>query len=139
MLAIDLTNQLLKAKESGDFLSEAELIVEALRKDDAGLEAVCVVLKFMEDHPTFDFGTPGPLVHFVEKFYGRGYEPELFASITRRPTTHTVWLLNRIINGTRQAADRERLIDILRQAENHSASDAQAKRLATHFLQRLSS
>jgi hypothetical protein len=78
-------------------------------------------------------------VHFVEKFYGRGYEPEFLASITRRPTTHTVWLLNRIINGTRQAAGRERLIDILRQTENHSAADAQAKRLATHFLQRLSS
>ena len=28
----------------------------------------------MELNPGLDFGTPGPLVHFVEQFYGNGYE-----------------------------------------------------------------
>jgi hypothetical protein len=138
MDAIVLRNQLLEAKTSPDFISEAESIVDSLTEEEAGLESVSVILKFMEEYPAFDFGTPGPLVHFIEKFYGRGYEAELFASIARRPTTHTLWLLNRIINGTKQAADRARLITILRQAEGHPLADAQAKRIAAHFLQRLS-
>jgi hypothetical protein len=137
MNPIHLRNQLLKATETADFISEAASITESLKEEGAGLESVSIILKFMEEHPTFDFGTPGPLVHFVERFYGRGYEAELLASIARKPTSHTVWLLNRIINGTKQVADRERLINALRQAENHPSSDPQAKHQATHFLQRL--
>jgi hypothetical protein len=133
-----LRDQLLKAKESPDFISEAESITERLIEEGASLESVTVILKFMEEHSAIDFGAPGPLAHFVEKFYGRGYEAELISSIGRKPTSHTIWLLNRIINGTRQQADRERLINVLRQAENHPASDAEAKHQATHFLQRLS-
>jgi hypothetical protein len=139
MNTIHLKNQLLKATKAADFVSEATSITESLKEEGAGLESVSVILKFMEEQPAFDFGTPGPLVHFVEKFYGRGYEAELLASIARKPTSHTIWLLNRVINGTKQPAERERLVNALRQAESHPASDAQAKRQATHFLQRLSS
>jgi hypothetical protein len=138
MNPIDLRNKLLAAKEATDFISEAELITISLKEEGAGLESVRVILEFMEENPVFDFGTPGPLVHFIEKFYGRGYEAELIASVARKPTSHTVWLLNRIINGTKQAGDRERLINILRKAESHPASDMQARRQAAHFLQRLS-
>jgi hypothetical protein len=97
-----LNNELRHAMESSDFIDEARSITEALKEEGAGLESVGVILKFMEDHPNFDFGTPGPLAHFIETFYGHGYEAELFASIARRPTTHTIWLLNRIINGTKE-------------------------------------
>jgi hypothetical protein len=138
MNPIDLRKKLLAAKEAADFISKAELITTSLKEEGAGLESVSVILKFMEENPAFDFGTPGPLVHFIEKFYGRGYEAELIASISCKPTSHTIWLLNRIINGTKQALDRERLINILRQAESHPASDAQARRQAAHFLQRFS-
>jgi hypothetical protein len=133
-----LQNQLLKATEASDFLLEATSVTESLKGEGAGLESVSVILKFMEDHPVFDFGAPGPLAHFVETFYGQGYEAELLASIARKPTSHTVWLLNRVINGTKQTADRERLINALRQAESHPASDPQAKHQAEHFLRRLS-
>ena len=139
MNPIHLKNQLLKATEAPDFTLEAESIAHSLKKEGADLESVSVILKFMEEHSTFDFGTPGPLVHYVEKFYGRGYEAELLASIARRPTRHTVWLLNRLINGTKQAADRARLINALRQAESHPAADSEAQHQANHFLQRLSS
>ena len=107
--------------EARDFISEATSITESLKEEAAGLESVSVILKFMEEYPAFDFGTPGPLVHFVEKFYGRGYEAELLASIARKPTGHTVWLLNRVINGTKQPADRERMINALRQVEESSS------------------
>ena len=66
-----------------------------------GFDAVDPILRFMEEHPDFDFGCPGPLVHFVETFYKKGYEDRLCQSIRRRPTLHTVWMLNRLINGSK--------------------------------------
>jgi len=119
MNSIQLRTQLLNATQASDFVSEAAAIAERLKEDNAGLESVSVILKFVEEHPVFDFGTPGALVHFVEKFCDRGYEAELLASIARRPTSHTIWLLNRIINGTKRKADRERLINVLGQIESH--------------------
>ena len=53
-----------------------------------------------EKNPDFDFGMPGALTHFLEKFYGNGYEEKLLKSIKRQPTKHTLWMLNRVINGT---------------------------------------
>jgi len=138
MNPIDLRSKLLAAREAPDFIEEAELITISLKEEGAGLESVRVILEFMEENPAIDFGSPGSLVHFIEKFYGRGYEAELIASINRKPTSHTVWMLNRIINGTKEAVDRERLIDILRMAESHPASDTEARQQAADFLKRLS-
>jgi len=39
-----------------------------------------------EEHSAIDFGTPGPLVHFMERFYGKGYEEKLIESVRRKPT-----------------------------------------------------
>lgn len=78
-----------------------------------GLAAVDPVLRFMEAHPDWNFGTPGPLVHFVERFHGQGYERELIASVERQPTSHTLWMLNRLINGERDGTSRARLLGLL--------------------------
>lgn len=51
------------------------------------------------------FGMPGAILHFVERFYKNGYEKLLVESIERRPTLHTVWMLNRIINGSDNNAE----------------------------------
>jgi hypothetical protein len=134
----ELNNKLHRAMNSSDFIDEARSIAETLKNEGAGIEFVRAILKFMEEHPTHDFGTPGPLAHFVETFYGHGYEAELFASINRRPTSHTIWLLNRIINGTKEPAERTKLIKMLREAEINPAADLQAKRSAAHFLERIS-
>ena len=32
------------------------------------------ILELIANHPEVDFGSPGELVHFVEKFYHQGYE-----------------------------------------------------------------
>ena len=57
-------------------------------------------LLLYEENPNFDFGMPGALTHFLESFYKNGYEEKLIESIHRKPTRHTLWMLNRIINGT---------------------------------------
>lgn len=87
-----------QATES-DAIALAHQLVDELSKLQDGFEAVDIILRFMEERPDFDFGSPGPLVHYLETFYRRGYEERLCDSVRRRPTAHTVWMLNRVING----------------------------------------
>ncbi|MEN2776266.1 hypothetical protein ABCY62_14670 [Acetivibrio clariflavus] len=62
-------------------------------------EAVEPIIKLIESNPDVDFGSPGPLVHFLEKFDENQYYSKLVESIKRSPTVHTLFMLNRIING----------------------------------------
>jgi len=61
------------------------------------VSAVQTILRFMEENPALDYGTPGALVHFVETF--SGYDEELYASLARRPTEHTVWMVAAALAG----------------------------------------
>jgi len=81
--------------------------------------------------PLLDFGSPGPIVHFVERFYKKGYEEELLLSLKRMPTLHTVWMINRLINGTDQA---EVYLDILKGISENASCDKEIREEALHFL-----
>ena len=41
------------------------------------------ILEIMEENPDIEFGNPGPLVHFVERFYKHGYEELLLNSLNK--------------------------------------------------------
>lgn len=56
------------------------------------------VLDFISKHPEVDFGAPGELVHFVERFYHQGYEELLMESVLKSPTVHNIWMLHRCYN-----------------------------------------
>lgn len=84
--------------DSDDFERIEEECIEEIEESDLGLSAVEPLIKLMERHPLADFGVPGAIVHFVEKFYKNGYEDILYQSIKRSPAMHTVWMLNRICN-----------------------------------------
>jgi hypothetical protein len=109
-------------------------IVEDLERSDDHLAAVRTILKFMEDNPSLDYGVPGPLVHYIERF-GGSYEAELFASLSRRPTYYTVWMLKRMINGAKTADDRARLLARLEAVAAHEAADADMRELVADFLE----
>jgi hypothetical protein len=87
-----------------------------------GAEAVDSILKFMEAHPDLDYGSPGALVHFVERFYRKGYEEKLITSIKRRPTPHTVWMLRRLMHSADSAQEKQNMRDLLEQARHHPAA-----------------
>ena len=72
--------------------------IEELKQLDLGLSSVESLLGFMEKHPFTDFGMPGEIVHYMERFYRHGYEELLMKSIERRPTIHTLFMMNRLIN-----------------------------------------
>jgi hypothetical protein len=119
-----------------DFVARAYELTDAWVAAGAGIEAVEPVLRFMEAHASTDFGAPGPLVHFVERFHGAAYREVLTASLGRLPTAHTAWMANRVLNGTTAPEERARLIEVMERARLHPAADAEAVAALTGFLER---
>jgi hypothetical protein len=134
MIAQELTTQLNSMMSQDDFPMVSEQLVEAWEAQGVGSEAVEPVLRFMEANPSVTIGMPGALVHFVERFYHNGYEEALVESIARRPTAHTIWMLNRLINGTKSADIRNAYILELEKSKVNPLADASAKERINHFL-----
>jgi hypothetical protein len=131
----EIADGLERIATSEHFVHESYQLVEQWEAAGVGEEAVEPILRFIERDLDIDLGTPGPLVHFVEQF--DGYDQKLFASLARKPTSHTVWMLHRIINVTHARARRERLVGLLEAACNHSEADELTKEQAKEFLEGL--
>ncbi|HEY3448188.1 MAG TPA: hypothetical protein VGK67_17665 [Myxococcales bacterium] len=132
-----LLDHLKRAAKARDFAAASEAVVAELESSKLGMKAMPTILEFMEAHPDLDFGCPGALTHFVETFFRKGYEEQLIASIRRRPTAQTVWMLNRVINGTKAARTRADLLKAMRKAESSTSASAAARAQAAHFLELL--
>ena len=102
-----------------------------LPQPERGIRAM---FDFMERMPDADLGSPGPLVHTLERMRGH-YENELIESIKRLPTPTAIWMVNRILNGTRDPEERQFYMDLLRFAAQHPASPESAKHEAEHFIE----
>ena len=72
------------------------------------------LFRILEKNSDFDFGMPGQIVHTLEKHYKKGLEQELFKSLNRKPTFYTLWMLNRIINGTSDTKEKESYMEMLK-------------------------
>jgi len=91
------------------------------------------VFHFMERLDACDLGSPGPLVHALEAV--GGYVPELSASVVRKPTFLTLWMLNRILNAA-NAENRGQLLQLLALSVEHPKASSQARSAAAQFLHR---
>ncbi|MCL2090486.1 MAG: hypothetical protein FWH11_04560 [Micrococcales bacterium] len=132
--AEQLVGRLQGSARSDDFESTAcEAVGEFNSFDDPSI-FVGPVIRLIENNPDIDFGSPGPLVHFVERFYGGGYENLLVSSLERRPTSHTVWMLRRIINDP-ACPGRQEYIDLLRKAGERDDVDEDVKRTIRTLLE----
>ncbi len=118
---------------SDDFELVMEDNVMKLEIQNVGIEAVEPLLQLMERHPLDDFGMPGAIVHFVERFYKKGYEELLVKSIKRKPTMHTVWMLNRIKNGSENKKD---YIELMNDIINRNDVEDEIKNQARAFVGR---
>jgi len=49
-------------------------VMKAMLEYPNPFELVAPILEIIESNPDIDFGTPGDLVHFVEKFYKKGLQ-----------------------------------------------------------------
>lgn len=127
-----IINILLDSIRDEDFVNKSYELTEILEEMPDAFDAIEPILRLMEDNPEIEFGTPGPLVHFLEKFYGKGYEEKLVASVVRRPTKHTVWMLNRLINGS-EGDRKQYFIGVLKQVLTQPHLNEDVRELAQHF------
>jgi len=139
-MATSLQDRLRNAARARDRILKFYSIAEELEASGAGFATVRGILEFIEAHPRLDIGAPGPLVHYVESFavkrsYRKRYERELLASLSRRPTASTVWMLNRMINVAKTKKSRELLLDAMRAAGKHPAAGSGARDRAAGFLE----
>jgi len=130
--------ELRRIATNAEFAQDSADLVEEWTAKAYGAECIEPVLRFMEDYPKLDFGSPGALVHFIERFHGKGYEERLVASVKRRPTSHTIWMLNRLTNGTGEEYARRHLIEVMREAMVNPLTDENTRRRIERFLSRLS-
>jgi hypothetical protein len=127
----------LAATDANDFALRTDDLADSWAAAGAGLEVVEPVLRFIESGPQVDFGTPGPLVHFIERFHKRGYEEKLLESLARKPTGLTTWLLHRLLNGTKEPAARQQLIAVFKAVQTHPLAEPEAVERANRYLERL--
>ncbi len=113
-----------------DFYKTNDILEEILKKDNA-LDYVEPLINIMESNPEIDFGMPGPVIHFIEEFPTKDYVEILLNSLKRKPTSYTLWMLNRIINDS--PAKKEEYIRVLYEASQRSDVEADIKEMAKLF------
>lgn len=79
-----------------------------------------------------ELGTPGPLVHTMEKHIG-SYENLLAESVKRKPTDLSIWMVNRILNGP--AKNKGFWIDVLTSATEHPLATELVRDQARDFIE----
>jgi len=87
----------------------------------------------MERLPDADLGTPGPLVHGIERF--KSYEPRLVESVRKLPTPLSIWMVNRILNTLQSGEHREILLSLLKEALAHPQINEETKESIISFLE----
>ena len=117
--------------EDDEVTYEFDDAIEELGKIDLGLSSVESLLGFMEKHPFTDFGMPGEIVHYMERFYRHGYEELLVKSIERRPTIHTLFMMNRLING---GSDREYYMALLKEVTERTDIEKEIRDVAQEYI-----
>ena len=112
-------------------MDEAVLAIDSLPEPR---QAVPLLFDWFEAHAGQHVGSPGAFVHFIEEKLD--FFPLLLASLARRPTGITVWMVNRIANAATDAPEIQQWIDVLQAALVHPMADDECRDDAQHFLQR---
>jgi hypothetical protein len=112
-------------------MDEAVLAIDRLPEPR---QAVPLLFNWFEAHAGLFVGSPGAFVHFIEEKLD--FFPLLLASLARKPTGITVWMVNRIANAATNAPEIQPWIDVLQAAIAHPLADEECRDDAQHFLQR---
>lgn len=89
------------------------------------------VFALLERAPDAEFGTPGALIHPIER--EGGFEADLEASLARQPTFLTVSMVNRLLN--LGPTDRPRWEAALERVETHSRAPDWVQKAARRYLE----
>ena len=125
--------ELKEAVKKEDF-GQTFLILEKIKNEENPMDYFEDLFMFMENNPNIDYGMPGPIVHFMESYYKKGYEDELLKSVKRKPTQHTVWMLNRVLNVV-NLIGREKYIGVMEESIKRTDVDLETKKEIKGFLE----
>ena len=109
-------------------------LTDALMSVSEPEQAVPEMFRLIERLSDAHLGSPGPLVHTMERWRGR-YEDELVNSIRRRPTKLSVWMVNRILNSDLPRDTRRLYMSLLNEAATHPAASEPVRESARHFIE----
>ena len=87
----------------------------------------------MERLAEADIGSPGPFVHTLESWQGQ-YGPTLFEFVSRNPTSHGLWMVNRILNSC--PSDAAEWLDLLHRVADDPNTSTRIKEEATEYIRR---
>ena len=126
---LELEKLIDEAHKTGDkyvFIDPAYDIMDALEELENPFEAVKPILQLIERSPYIDYGGPGPLGSFLEKFYHKdsnvSYEDLLLESLQRKPTNYTIFLLNRLCR-VKDNPDSSRYVKAIKAYANSDCVD----------------
>lgn len=101
-------------------------LMEALKQNADKEKAIEPIFRLIEKYPHIDYGSPGPLVHTLESFH-EYYHDALIASLDRRPTPLTVWMLNRLTNADQDYLEHKMLTEKMHALLQHPELDELTK------------
>jgi hypothetical protein len=99
---MDIEKYIKEIKESiikNEFNEKIGIILDKIDKVENSHYSVKPLIKIIQENPEFDFGNPGEIVFFLEKYDEEKYDRILVESVMEKPTEHTIFMMNRIING----------------------------------------
>ena len=111
-------------------------LTESLQEVEDVAPVYPAIFEFLESYPNAELGSPGPLVHFVEKSFPGGYEQLLTESLKKKPTNHTLKMANRLLNSSELDLDlRSDLMILLEDAAESASVDPLTREEAADYLQ----
>lgn len=128
-----IVQDLMGISSESDLLDRQDEMAQRWLATGADVSDVTTILEFMEQHPAWEFGKPGAFVRFAEKFYRKGYEKRLIDSINRRPVFHTLWMLNRVVNGEKDAVRKATYVALFSEVVCREGVEESVQSLAREF------
>lgn len=123
--------KLVEAILKEDFFETSEILDE-MYNNETGEEYVEFLINFMSDNPNIDYGMPGPIVHFIEKYPIEYYLGFLLKAIETKPNATLLWMLNRITN-VADKINKEKYVDVFKKTTERKDVDAVTKDTALQF------
>src|SRR5262249_15217200 len=108
-------------------------LTDAIMSLSSPERAIPALFAVVERLPDADLGSPGPLVHTLERL--PGYERGLMRSARRRPTLLSVWMVNGILNTAPPQELRQACIALLNEAAKHPKASKTVRDCARQFLE----
>src|SRR5258707_3483317 len=91
-------------KDESNFVGALYEALDDVKKVDDPKNFFPLAFEYMRERDNSDFGIPGPLSHFIEKYFPE-YVSDLADSLKIMPTEPTLFLARRIFNSARIKGD----------------------------------